>query len=307
MGEIGVLAPLDGSRAGEAALPFLTPLRSVGALRVRLVTVYEPPDETTRATGGVHRDLREIERYLKGVAARVGRAAEAEVETVAAVGVPFQEILRQAEDPAVHLVLVAGAGGAGRRAGRVLGSVADKVVRGASCPVLVVGAGAVERGAPLSLQSVLVPLDGSALAEEALPIARAVVERTEGRLHLVRVTPPLPSPEEGPLGSLTADLIESEALTASMYLDEVAQELETARPVTRSAPQGPVVEELAAFARDQGVDLVVMTSHGRHGLLRWALGSVTEGLLPGPAPVLVLKPEGESLARLAAVLADADP
>jgi nucleotide-binding universal stress UspA family protein len=169
-----------------------------------------------------------------------------------------------------------------------MGSVADKVIRGAPCPVLAIGPAT--RGAPPSFDRILVPLDGSPLAEEALPFAKGLAERLGSSLLLVRaVTPPAVTDELA--ASILADVVESYEQVAGKYLEEVRLELETARPVDTALSTGPAAEVILARVEEEPCDLVVMTSHGRHGFLRFALGSVTQRVLEGSAaPVLIVRP-----------------
>ena len=147
------------------------------------------------------------------------------------------------------------------------------------------------------LSRVLVPLDGSRIAEHALPAARALAERGPGgALHLVRIAssawagvsgtfPPLPEPAD------KRAVVER----AMEYLGQVRERLEALGSGVgvsyRALPPGDLVEALIKEARDASSDVVVMTTHGRGAWARAWLGSVTDGMVREcPVPVLLIRP-----------------
>jgi nucleotide-binding universal stress UspA family protein len=276
-----VLVPLDGSPLSEASLYYLPALRRLGRFDVELLHVEEPEAEAPpEAPWGVA-------PYLDEKASALREATGLDVRVAHPRGIPYAVILAEAERPDVAMVLTTTRGRGGLERWRV-GSVADKVIRGAPCPVFVVGPSS--RGAPPAFERILVPLDGSKLAEEALPAAKLMAERLGSVLRLVRAVTPRTVPDEL-AGSVTADVIESYELVAEEYLQEARLELETRQPVEVRVVLGPGAEVILAEVREAPCDLVVMTSHGRHGFVRFAMGSVTERVLAASAaPVLVLKP-----------------
>jgi nucleotide-binding universal stress UspA family protein len=176
-----------------------------------------------------------------------------------------------------------------------IGGVADKVIRGASCPVLVVGPHA---SVPLKIETITVPLDGSRLAAEALPAAKVLAERLGARIRLIQVVQAPASLDPDAVGSLAADVVESQALTAGLYLSEAKLELETSQPVETEVLYGLPGPALLQEVKENRPDLLVMTSHGRTGFVRWALGSVTDRMIRSNVPVLVMRPLEETGDRL---------
>lgn len=136
--------------------------------------------------------------------------------------------------------------------------------------------------APIRIRSVLLPLDGSPLAEQAVPWAAAIARRARARLRLALVHR---SPSPPPLDESTARLYTRIALALRKsereYLRGVATRLKTAGDlqVVTATLSGHPAPALQAYARDVGVDLVVMTTHGRGGLQRAWLGSVADQLM----------------------------
>jgi nucleotide-binding universal stress UspA family protein len=126
------------------------------------------------------------------------------------------------------------------------------------------------RAWPVQLKTLLVPLDGSPLAEQAVPVAAMLAKGTGGRVHLVTVAP---------------------ALAGPAYLPRIAEALSGDGIRTSTALlEGAVAPTLAAYVEKHEVDLVVMTTHGRGGVSRLWLGSVADQLLRrSTAPVLLLR------------------
>ncbi|MBK8987654.1 MAG: universal stress protein [Chloroflexi bacterium] len=130
-------------------------------------------------------------------------------------------------------------------------------------------------------QRILVPLDGSELAERALPSALAIARAMAGQgrcvVHLLRVVPPLFLALDPPLYAETLSLSEAEA---GDYLALTGAKWSEAGVLVRTAvTSGPAAEEILAYAQKQDIDLLVMSSHGRSGFGRWVYGSVTEKVL----------------------------
>ena len=149
-------------------------------------------------------------------------------------------------------------------------------------------------------QQIMVPLDGSELAERALPCAERLGMATGAALHLVHVVelaPPLTwpfAPEYLP-GSVYDDVVAQETQQATAYLDKMRERVAASGVHVRTEQMvGYAAATLLDYERDAGIDLVVMCSHGRTGLARLALGSVAERLLHhGTAPVLLVRPFGD--------------
>jgi nucleotide-binding universal stress UspA family protein len=138
---------------------------------------------------------------------------------------------------------------------------------------------------------ILVPLDGSALAEEALEVGAILAHRAQAELHLVTVqVAPLPTQDRGDAGrgaaarQLRHDILE--------YLEAQGEALAIRHGVlyTCAVLHGPPAQSLAEYVKANPIRLVVMTSHGRGGASpRW-LGSIADRLLRRvTAPVLVLR------------------
>ena len=129
-------------------------------------------------------------------------------------------------------------------------------------------------------KTLMVPLDGSDFAEQALPMARHLAARTGARIHLVHVIRPFPDSD------LKAPDVDMEWIAEARkgtegYLEDWAARIreEDGIEVAVAALEGRVVPALRGYAAKEKVDLVVLTTHGAGGVQRWWLGSVADGLV----------------------------
>ena len=135
------------------------------------------------------------------------------------------------------------------------------------------------------LSTILVPLDGSALAEQALPVAERVAQATRARVVLTRVVPALSGAET----SIEAGV----AHAAREYLEEIAAGLRRAGiTVGVTVPEGDAAAQTVRAVAALSVDLIVMSTHGRSGIGRWRYGSVADAVMRlASVPVLLVPPD----------------
>src|SRR5581483_5795508 len=143
------------------------------------------------------------------------------------------------------------------------------------------------------MQRILVPLDGSARAERALPVAARIARNTGATLLLLRVTVPVVDSRTslGLAGTSQQAILESEQEKVRAYLEGMSRlgDLATLQ-VGTVALSGIPAETILSYIEANNVDLVVMCSHGYTGFKRWALGSVAQHVAKhSSAPVLVLR------------------
>ena len=122
----------------------------------------------------------------------------------------------------------------------------------------------------MKISKILLPTDFSAAAEAAALVATAMARETGARLHLVHVVPPATDPSLG-----------SEQLT------RLGRRLGKELAVEIALLSGRAAREITAYARAKGIDLIVMSTHGRTGVSRTLLGSVSEAVVR-LSPCLVL-------------------
>jgi nucleotide-binding universal stress UspA family protein len=141
---------------------------------------------------------------------------------------------------------------------------------------------------------ILVPLDGSPLAEQALPHAIAHAERFQAELVLLRVLIPL-SRSHGPSERAAKQAEEITGDMAVEYLERVAKApRERGIQVQVVTAEGSPYAEITRFAETSEVDLIVMTTRGQSGISRWLMGSVADQVVRGAAvPVLLVRSRPE--------------
>ena len=132
-------------------------------------------------------------------------------------------------------------------------------------------------------KKILVPLDGSPLAEQAIPSAITIAQITHAELILMRVVIPLevlaPFVEIQPAFDTALHRQEAEARS---YLENIREQWQSADFTIRVETRlGLVAETIVDCAQENEVDLIVICSHGRTGLSRWVYGSVAEKVVRG--------------------------
>ncbi|MPZ48715.1 MAG: hypothetical protein GEU75_05275 [Dehalococcoidia bacterium] len=298
------LIPLDGTDLSESAFALLPFIKQLGIARVSLLSIWDDDwDDERDNIPGRESDIRGVaekgraylENYLSGKADHV-RSLGIEAETVVRSGHAGEEVVAYAEEAGIDLIVIATHGRSGIARWR-LGSVADNIIRHASCPALVIGPNVEEELSPYAIKRIIVPLDGSALAEQALPIAAWVARLTGATIDLVRSVSVAPVSYDDSMGVYPIDLLTAMEDAAKTYLDRMASIVGEG---TRTALLlGSAADQLLDYMKENPADLVVMAAHGRSGVKRVILGSVTDRVLHGPAPVLVLRPEEGARTALA--------
>lgn len=151
---------------------------------------------------------------------------------------------------------------------------------------------------PLRIRSVLVPLDGSSFAEQALPWAGAVAEATRARLRLALVhEAPSPPPLDKASSRLYTRIELMLRKSQDGYLRKIAERMREEHRVqaAKAMLQGSPASALAEYVSDIGVDLVVMTTHGLSGIRRAWIGSVADRLVRTlEIPMLLIRPREDA-------------
>jgi nucleotide-binding universal stress UspA family protein len=297
MAEYRILIPLDGSRYAEHSLAYLPVLMHLGRLHVSLLSVVDETEDIHRLTGeAASREHNVFSTYLREIANDIERHLGVDADIEVNQGVPAEVIVERASELAPDLLVISTHGRSGVARWR-RGSVADKVIRGAGCPVLVLGPRAMAHEQWLeaelvpAFRRILLPLDGSALAEQALPVAGFIARHFDCQVHLIRAVPvPLIGEAFGSEAPYSGSAIEGLVKDASAYLSKTQERLHPPICTFTKVRVGAPAAVLEEYIDAHDIDLVVMTSHGRGGLARLALGSVTDRLLDTGAPVMVVTP-----------------
>ena len=261
-----IVVCLDGSALSERVLGTIEPVVVRVNAELLLVRVVESPEAYDEALA----HLRSLRESLEGRGIRTGAHVLVGAD-------PAAEIVDFAANAGATLV-AAGTHGRTGLARLALGSVAEQIVRSADRPVLLVNA--LVPTAPLGLERVLLPLDGSEASEKVFPLAQQLAHSFGSELVALAV-------EDREVLASPTTVADEHARTVRAF--------ERARRVLEDVPLRTVVrvgfpsEEIVAAVADSRPDLVLMTTHGRTGLARVALGSVAEEVIRrSPVPVLVL-------------------
>jgi len=293
-----ILIPLDGSDLAAQALPHgVLQARKFGAQLV-LLRVVEPMPAPV-AEWAVGEDMSEVQARVETYLADVEKALRAEgldVESHSRTGPSAETIVAFASTENIDLITMSthGRSGIGRW---VYGSVADKVLRGAETPVFLMRVSNEDQPiAKPRYHCILVPLDGSELAEIALPYAEMWTKAFDGEVVLLRV-PTLPAYVSlGPDASMLVPSLLTEVYDeADAYLANAVRKLKAKGLTVHKAAvePGAIADTIIDFARDAGIDCIVMSTHGRSGLGRWVYGSVADRVLRGAGvPILLVRAPG---------------
>lgn len=208
-------------------------------------------------------------------------------------GSPAQTIISYAEESDIDLVV---AGTRGRRGLQrlLLGSVAEEVVRTAPCPVLTVRAGD-RRTSAGAVRNILAPVDFSEGSDMAVQHAKEIALTYGAQITLLHAVEEVMYPSA--YGMEIADIPGPEVVSrvekslAAMARDEIGYEHVVVDSVIGYAPS-----VILDYEEEHDVDMIVIATHGRSGLERLLLGSVTERVVRrSEAPVFVVKPYGKTL------------
>jgi nucleotide-binding universal stress UspA family protein len=304
-----LLVPVDGDSFGEHALPLALGIARRAGAAVRVVHVYCPLQSTYSPDrvyydGGLDALLRRRQQaYLDGLVRRLAKATSVPVTPVYREGREVADSLCEAASAGTDLVAMAthGRGPLGRF---WFGSVGDALMRRLSVPLLLVRgntAPADLAGDPV-MRHVLVPLDGSGLAEQALEPALALGTLAGADHTLLRVVPLETDCSAGYGGTAPRPLGEGRQAEAWSYLRRTTDQLggrgRRVHPRIVLAEQ-PTAKAILGYAGTHDADLIALATRGRGGLARLFRGSVADRVVRGASvPVLVVRPDAEQEGRV---------
>lgn len=275
-----IIAPLDGSRFSERALPYAIELARASGARLILLRAAGEPFSLEAVVDPIDAKFDALDEAEAELAATIARVEKTEIviEPHVYTGDAARAIIDAARLNAAALIVMATHGRTGL--GRWLyGSVADKVIRGSRMPVLLVPITCEQSWATDQMQRIVVALDGSVLAEEVLDGVAPVAAALSAELLLVRVV----APGQADPASVS---------TAQAYLEGVAKRLRhDGHKVRALALEGAPAQKVASLAREMDARIIAMATHGRAGVGRYVLGSVAaEVLHRTTTPLLVMRP-----------------
>jgi len=288
-----ILVPLDGSKLAELILPYARLLAEVYKVPVDLLSVddFDAGAPFSTSAGAMS--------YLKSVAGeRFPQSVR--VDAVIERGKAAEAIVERAKQEPGCLIAMGTHGRSGINRW-LLGSVAAKVVQAAENPLLLVRASSqAEAKSIVRFDSIIVPLDGSELAESVLPAVLDLARSLNTEVVLARAfqLPATAYYRADDTSGAEAFIPSYEELVAAMsreareYLDARVKEISAHQPVRVRAEilEGPAAEQIIDLARNTTGSLIAMCTHGRSGLRRWMLGSVTERVVRhAENPILIIR------------------
>lgn len=292
-----ILIPLDGSPFAERVLAYIRGLAKPRTVELLLVHVTQASQyyavlvpDAMHAVDLTHWQ-KEAEKYLERKSDEL-RAEGYEVSYLMTEGDTASVICELADTQNADLIAMTTHGRSGIEKW-VLGSVADRVVRSARQPVFLVRPQK-DMTPPTPLRRILIPLDGSALAEKALAGGMELAQSSGAEIWLMQsVELPEYWGEEYAGMHAMPSLISTEEQEAAAreYLLHVAEGLVEAKvPTQIVVTTGHAASAISDVVADNGIDLIVMSTHGRSGLSRWVFGSVAEKVVRlAECPVLLIR------------------
>jgi nucleotide-binding universal stress UspA family protein len=297
-----ILVPLDGSSLAEQALSCAVTLaQGLSADLVLLRAIWIPPDvrealdeSDVELMAAVAQLEAEAGSYLSTLAGQLGDMG-LEIQTAVRRGPAAEAILDYAPSADIDQIVMATHGYSGIKRW-THGSVAERVLQAARVPLLLVRVDEQDLTRdwrqPMACRRILVPLDGSPVAEQILPTVTTVAQALAAELTLFQV------PIAYVTGWMTGEwylptqgVLDTAEENSHSYLQAVAGRLaEQGLGVTTGTSIGSVADCIVEYAEANAIDLIAMCTHGRTGLARWALGSVADRVLrAGSTPILLVR------------------
>ena len=280
------LVPFDGSTQIDTILPYVA--RFAGGLHMPLVLASVL---ASGPTSTLKQRRQEADGYLQEIVTRLASAG-AEATAVVAVGRPVHEIVRLVEQEECNLILLLPRGEVAQAWG-ALGSITEKVIQASPVPILTIPSleAAPDRSEGAPITTVIVPLDGSSLAEMALPYAEELAQKLAAEVMLARaVSASSAYVMMVDVPYIEPRLMEAEEDEAAEHLERVANTLRAEGfAVQAQVLRTPPAPGIVALARQTPHSLITLTTHGRSALARWFMGSVAEEVVEtAETPVLVI-------------------
>ena len=290
-----ILVPTDGSEGAETGVRHgiglaadvgadLHVLSAVDALEINpsLAGVDEEDPKSqfeATATRAVEEIVELAQPHLDG-----------EIATTVQWGRPFRLITEYAANNDIDLIVMGTHGRSGLTR-LVLGSVAEKVLRTTTVPVVMVPPGATTDGVDVDYSEILLPTDGSTGAEAAVDWGLTLADSYDGSVHTVYAVDTARFAGEGEMMGVY-DALEQ---TGEAALDAVRQQAhEVGVDVTATLGTGSAARVIRSYSEDHDVDLIVMGTHGRSGVERYLIGSVTESVVRHTEVPVCCIPLGET-------------
>ncbi len=294
-----ILVPLDGSPRAEQILVQVSRYLRREDAEVVLFRAVDIPYSLVRAdTAALLAEERTAATAYLAEVARTLRGQGVDVRVLLREGPAADAILHAAEDEKATLIALSTHGRSGA-ARWLLGSVAEKVVRGASAPVLLMRSfRSGPQGVPLPagaheipFRKLLVPVDGSETSLRVVPAAAATASLFGAKADVLCVDIPLPTVVHGSIPPMPAPRTTPGGEAAGAAAAAAARFAERGVEARAMTAAGDPASKILETADAEKADLIAMATHGWTGVTRWVLGSVTEKVLRhATLPMLIVPP-----------------
>lgn len=280
-----IMLPLDGSEVAEIALPYGEELaRRLGS---EVILLHVP--------GSEHQQYERMHKmYLDRLAETVKhnirrgqpKGTQVKVTTKVEAGEPHENICNLVDKDNIDLIIMASVSASGLKIAKMLGSVTEHVCRTVPIPVMLIRPQDVQRieGEKRLINRILLPLDGSDLSRLALPVGEEMATMLKVPITLFQMARIILPYANAMVGAPLIDYTKwtnDEEKVVRVEINALEKKLrEEGLTITHVVTSGfNAADEIIHVGRKVGADLVVMSTHGRSGLGRWAFGSVAERVL----------------------------
>ena len=290
-----VLISTDGSDRSNAAARRGFDLAAALDASVHVISVADSSLPTGAGYGGDSPSIRErLRETATERATSLGEEATQrgiEATAVTREGIPAKEIVAYSDDEEIDAIIL-GTAGRGGVARTVIGSVADKVVRTASIPVITITPAAIRAERTGDVNAIVLPTDGSETATAAAFLGVELAVRSNASVHFLSVI------DHGRSSALSRILGTKRTTEADELRERAVDHLETLASDARErglethaiVKDGDPAAEIVQYAASEAIDLIALGTVGRGGFERFLAGSVaTDVIRTAPVPVLTTR------------------
>ncbi len=284
-----IMVPLDGSPLGELALDYAVKIAISLRAELNLVTVSENREKE-------HERLYSL--YLDKITEQLTETLHKEqvyLQVTATVthGKPADTLVKYALKHNVSMLIIVSHGRSGIMPWSA-GSTATKVIHKSTLPVLLVRANEPNLEGN-GFERILLPLDGSPIGESAIPLVKDLALASNSEVLILRVVEPVQQVHT--IGGIDHFIFTDEQAKrmeeeVGAYLKKVRRQFVSAGIAVKTIIKtGDPALEILKISEAEKINLVAMSSHGRSGIAKWILGSVSNKILQaGKKPLLIVRP-----------------
>lgn len=293
-----ILVPLDGSELAQSVLPYVAELARCTGAEVELlsavseVALWDPNASVVAWSREEQLALGYVESQREGLESNGVKATSHVLR-----GEPADVIIEEASKTDADLIALSTHGRSGISRW-LFGSVTGRVLESTEKPVLVVRPPEEDPGG--AIRRILVPLDGSPLAEQVLPLVEEVASACKAKVSVMQAVPPLTAYPgfEAYAPTAMGEVLEDMQARSREYLSKMVDRLKGKKIEAEALTSAALPTEAILAAADQSdADLIAIATHGRSGLGRVVLGSVADAVIRGShRPCLVVRPKEEEAA-----------